>query len=241
MDTLNSFILSGTLCCSYLFGLGLLVFVGYIIFWGLFYRLSYVHTNGERDVLNFTRLQIANRARKLFGKRTIWPIPYLDEYYEQHGPDAYAYSSTPLQYRLEVQSISNADMLYGEVSDALKHCPISVEKKLSFEQQTSQVPNNITRALWKISRLERLFKSVGNRSKQAIQSQSEIKSMRTQLIKEINHSLDILTAIPVSLLRVELAHGDLEVDRLFAELNESNKRLRDLSSTYTEARDARSA
>ena len=52
----------------------------------------------------------------------------------------------------------------------------------------------------------------------------------------MNQSVELLASLSVSLVQVELARGDRSADRLLADLDESNKRLVDLSSAYAESK-----
>jgi hypothetical protein len=63
--------------------------------------------------------------------------------------------------------------------------------------------------------------------------------MMNQLRSEMQHSVEVLSSISISLVKVQLAHDDLATDRLLADLNESNQRLRDLSASYHETREQR--
>lgn len=132
--------------------------------------------------------------------------------------------------------MSRAGALYLEVINAIEHAPISQEKKFAFRKQAFLVPYNISRALWRQSRLFRLYTSIQHDTKQASKSQKEIDTMIANLDTEISRSLDTLTTVSVSLMSVELALSDLEIDRLFNELGNSNNRLRELSDTYKNAK-----
>ena len=63
--------------------------------------------------------------------------------------------------------------------------------------------------------------------------------MTKQLHGEMQHSLEIVSSLSISLVKVELAHDDLSTDRLLADLNDSNQRLRDLSASYAEVKEQR--
>jgi hypothetical protein len=55
----------------------------------------------------------------------------------------------------------------------------------------------------------------------------------------MQHSVEVLSSISISLVKVQLAHDDIATDRLLVDLNESNHRLRDLSASYDEVREQR--
>jgi hypothetical protein len=169
-------------------------------------------------------LSVLNWTRKLFGKSPIWLIPHDDSY------------STVGISQSERDMVEQANRLAYEVRDALKHSPISDLKKSSFQLQANEVPHNIVDALWKLARLRRIAESINDHYDAQRQHKQEIEQMVSQLRKEMEYALVVLTSIPVSLVRVELAHGDISSDRLLSDLNESNKRLKDLSASYAETR-----
>jgi len=164
-------------------------------------------------------IKAINPFRKLFKKRPIWLIPESLRIGDTRGEEI----------------ITQANYLVYEVQDALIHNPISPEKKISFTQMSQQVPENITQALWKLSRMDRFMRSVSSISDPMQTRRQEVDKMKSQLFNEIKHSLEILSEIPVSLLGVELDHTNLETDRLLEELISSNNRLRELSTVYKEA------
>jgi|CXWL01.1.fsa_nt_gi hypothetical protein len=176
---------------------------------------SHQFSKNENDVFWTFVLGFINPIRQKFNKPKIWIIP---------------------QYRRGEQEISRASKLYLEATHALEHAPISQEKKFAFQKQAFFVPYNISKAIWRQSRLSDLYKSIQHNSKQATKSQNEINTMIDNLDTEISRSLDTLTTVSVSLMSVELALGDLEIDRLFNELGKSNNRLRELSDTYKNAK-----
>ena len=171
----------------------------------------------------FTRahLILINLLRKTFDQPRLWLIP------EHHiGPDERAMQS-------------HAARLVYEIDDALKCSPLPPEKYISFEQQTRQVPGNLNRALWKMARLRRLAESIDYEYDKDGQRHQELDAMAKQLHGEMQHSLEIVSSLSISLVKVELAHDDLSTDRLLADLNESNQRLRDLSASYIEVKEQR--
>jgi hypothetical protein len=79
----------------------------------------------------------------------------------------------------------------------------------------------------------RKHKTVVNASRQA-----EITRLENQLLTEVTRSLDVLEDALVSLTILDVAKGDVTVDRLLDNLEESNSRLRDLADAHEEVRNA---
>jgi hypothetical protein len=167
------------------------------------------------------RVALLNVIRKAFDQPSIWLIP--DNHIE---PDERAMQT-------------HAERLAYEIDDALKCSPLPPEKYVSFERQTRQVPGNLNRALWKLARLRRLAESIDYKYDSDGQQHQELEGMTQQLHNEMRHSLELVSSLSISLVKVELAHDDLSTERLLADLNESNQRLRDLSTSYAEVKEQR--
>jgi hypothetical protein len=198
-------------CCLVPLGLPILGLFVYFVF----ANIPYEHDRNENGMWK-PILSIINPLRQHFNKPPIWAIPYQWE---------------------GGQQITRANNLYMEVLNALSHTPISVEKQLAFKRQAYLVPYNIVKALWRESRLMHLLASIEHETTQAGRSQNEIEKMIENLKNEINRSLDTITTVSVSLMRVELSMSELEIDRLLRELGASNSRLMELSDVYQNAKD----
>lgn len=171
--------------------------------------------------LTRARVELINSLRKAFGQPRIWLIP------ENHIESD------------ERAMQTHAARLVYEIDDALKCSPLPPEKYASFERQTRQVPGNLNRALWKLARLRRLAESIDYEYDKEGQQHQELEAMTAQLHGEMRHALELVSSLSISLVKVELAHDDLSTDRLLADLNESNQRLRDLSASYAEVKEQR--
>lgn len=60
---------------------------------------------------------------------------------------------------------------------------------------------------------------------------AELRNMEQQLLAQMNHSIEILSPIPVSLMKVEFAQ-DNRVEQIIAELTEFNKHMGQLAESY---------
>jgi hypothetical protein len=136
----------------------------------------------------------------------------------------------------ERKMVKRAAQLAAEVRSALRHSPISELEKAPLARQADAVPANIANALWRLARLRRVRKSSDTKTDKGREKSGEIKSLEQQVLAEIEHSLDVLAGIPISLVKVELARDDRRADQLLADLGESNARLEDVSSAYQEMR-----
>jgi len=166
-------------------------------------------------------LALLNPVRKAYGQSPLWLIP-------DHGIDAD-----------ERDMVEHANRLAYEIRDAVKESPLSPQKRSSFQLQAGEVPDNLVKALWKLARLRRIARSIDQRYDEQGLKHQELEQMVEQLGGEMQHAVEVLSSISISLVKVQLAHDDLATDRLLADLNESNHRLRDLSASYHEAREQR--
>ena len=66
--------------------------------------------------------------------------------------------------------------------------------------------------------------------------QKESLDLEAGLRAGAEESVDLLASVPLSLIRLELAQCDADVDRLVAGLRESNRRMKDLAEAYDEVR-----
>lgn len=141
----------------------------------------------------------------------------------------------------ECEMVEHANRLSDEIRDALKDSPFDVKKRASFESQAGEVPDNLVKALWKLARLRRIAVSIDDRYDVQGDKHQELDQMANQLRSVMQHSVEVLSSISISLVKVQLAHDDLAGDRLLADLNESNQRLKDLSLSYAEVKERRAS
>ena len=187
----------------------------------LYRRKPYV-VNRRPGGLPAAHLAVLNPFRKLSNRAPLWLVP-------DHG----------IQLD-ELEMVEQANRLGDEIRDALAERPFTAEKRASFEKQAREVPGNLVQALWKLARLRRIAAAIDQRYDEEGLKHQELEQMVNQLRGEMQHSAEVLSAISISLVKVQLAHDDLATDRLLADLNESNQRLRDLSASYHEVREQRS-
>jgi len=199
----------------------LIIFLGFLLISVLWVSLTDINCFSRRNqnwfIIIF--LKIINPIRKLFGKHLIWLIPEI-KITGTSGDDI----------------ILEANHLVSLIHDEIQNNPISIEKKSSIRQMSEQVPENITKALWKLARMVNIRDGLSKISDPQSLRRSEMDTMIIQLFGEVKHSLEILSSLPVSLAGVDLDHTNLKTDELLSDLNKSNDRLRELSSTYKEAR-----
>ena len=163
--------------------------------------------------------KLFNPIRRAKGIRPLRVIPYIDK-----------------AHRGEIDLLERADRLAREVHEALSRGPVAAERKAAFDRQAREVPDNVNRALWNLARLRRLSASIDPSSDPAQQNRQAISDLENKTLAEMTRSVELLASLSVSLIQVELARGDRSFDRLLADLDESNKRLVDLSSAYAENR-----
>ncbi len=162
---------------------------------------------------------IFNPIRRSKGIRPLRVIPFIDDAHHN-----------------EIDLLERADRLAREVHETLQRSSISAERKAAFERQAREVPDNINQALWNLARLRRLYASIDTQSDPANLNRQAISDLENKTLLEMTQSVELLASLSVSLIQVELARGDRSADRLLADLDESNKRLVDLSSAYAESK-----
>ncbi len=188
----------------------------------LYRRRQYV-TKRKPGGLPAAHLAVLNPVRKMSGQSPLWLIP--DRFIR---PD-------------ECDMVEHANRLSNEIRDALKDSPFDAKKRASFESQAGDVPGNLVKALWKLARLRRIAESIDERYDRQGDKHQELDQMANQLRGVMQHSVEVLSSISISLVKVQLAHDDLASDRLLADLNESNQRLKDLSLSYAEVKEQRAS
>ena len=181
-------------------------------------RGHYVVKNKPGGMLA-AHLALLNPIRKVYGQSPLWLVP-------DHCNEAD-----------ERDMVGHANQLSCEIREAVKDSPLSAEKRWSFKLQAGEVPDNLVKALWKLARLRRIAASIDIRYDEHGLKHQELEQMVNQLRGEMRHSVEVLSSISISLVKVQLAHDDIATDRLLADLNESNHRLRDLSVSYTEVKE----
>jgi hypothetical protein len=198
------------------------VVVGIVVADALWRRGHYVRKTKPGGV-PAAHLALLNPVRKAYGQSPLWLIP-------DHGIDAD-----------ERDMVEHANRLAYEIRDAVKESPLPPRKRSSFQRQAGEVPDNLVKALWKLARLRRIAASIDQRYDEQGLKHQELDQMVHQLRGEMQHSVEVLSSISISLVKVQLAHDDIATDRLLADLNDSNQRLRELSASYAEVKEQRTA
>jgi hypothetical protein len=120
-----------------------------------------------------------------------------------------------------------------EIREALNKSPVSSEKKVILRREVSQVPANITDAMWRLHRLRRLQDLPYDQT-----NLTEMQAMESSTLALIRDSVEALMAMPVSLMQIETARADSSADRRIMEVREINQRLREQREAYAEVRSA---
>ena len=123
--------------------------------------------------------------------------------------------------------------LLSEINEALRHNQrIHSDSKSSLKAQANQTTAYVMASLGKVARI-RKHKAVLNSERQ-----SEITKLENRLLTEVGRSLDVLEDALVSLTILDVARGDVTIDRLLDNLQESNARLKDIADAHEEVRNA---
>lgn len=146
--------------------------------------------------------------------------------------------NSPPSHMAESQYADDARRLVNEIKGALKTCPLAYDQKSEVLRQVRDIPANVTRALHKLHRLRRIKKIAkrANGATNAADVLAEITLMEDQVVSELRRAHETLLSVPVSLMKVDAARGERTLDRIIAELSETNQRLNDLADSYGEVR-----
>lgn len=138
----------------------------------------------------------------------------------------------------ESQYVDDARKLVNEIKETLKTSPLDNEQRAAVLRQVRNVPDNVLKAVHKLYRLRRL-KKIAKRSEDAANADdvlSDIKDMERQIQTELRRTHETLLSVPVSLMKVDTARGDRNLDRVISELSATNQRLNDIATSYDEVR-----
>lgn len=160
----------------------------------------------------------ANRVRKMTGRSPIYlPPTNIEHAKEEH------------------QLVHEALGLMREVEASLKRNPtLSADSKRSIQMQIEHIPPNLIKSVNQLEHLRRISQTADKYQRE------EIDQMDFKLQVQIQHSLQTLKAIPIELMKIELASSDRTVKRLVNDLTETNDKLRDLGASSMELNKRRS-
>jgi hypothetical protein len=113
----------------------------------------------------------------------------------------------------DTEKYREAEALIKTIKDTMKHAPISSEQRTIIKNQTKKLLNNIARSLWRLHRIYKFERMLYYRPQQ----RSELQNMKEQLIAQMDQSLELLSSIPIALMKVEFAQDD-RVDRIITDL-----------------------
>ncbi len=163
--------------------------------------------------------RLFNPLRRSLDIRPLRIIPYIDA-----------------THRDEAELLERADRLAHEIRAVLKQSPLADIHKTDCERQVEAVTDHLVNSLWMLSHLRRIDRILAAQPGPDNQARQISVELQTRLRAEMNRSIEQLAAIPLSLLQMELARGDIRVDRLARDMDETDKRLADLSASYAETK-----
>jgi hypothetical protein len=133
----------------------------------------------------------------------------------------------------ESQYATDARKLVDEIKETLKTSPLDSEQRAAVLRQVRDVPDNVAKAVLKLHRLRRL-KKIAKRADDVDTGivLSDIKEMEQRIQTELRNTHETLLSVPVSLMKVDTARSDRNLDRIVTELSATNQRLNDIASTY---------
>jgi hypothetical protein len=138
----------------------------------------------------------------------------------------------------EAHYAKDARKLVQVINETLKTSPISAEQKSEVQKQMKEVTANVDRALNKLERLRKV-KKIAKRNEDASNSAQvlgEIRVMEQKIRDELLKTHEVLLSMPITLMKVDTARGDRDLDRAIDNLGNTNHRLNDLASGYDDLR-----
>ncbi len=169
------------------------------------------------------RVALVNRLRRALNKPPLLQTPRARVTYEER------------------QMVKQASQLTEQIMKTLPGSPVPESERAPLRQQAAEVPQNMARALWRLSRLRRVRNSLDLRTPEGKANRDEMDGLDRQMVAELQRALATLSGTPVNLMKLELAQADRPAQRLLGDLNEANSQLRDLASAYEELRGTRDA
>ena len=132
--------------------------------------------------------------------------------------------------------ISQADQLMGEVRAAVNRSILSPERKRDLLTQAAEVPANVRKGVERLAQIQRLRELAQQRGAATTDMLVETTTLENQTRADINHSLDVLTRMPLALTRIEVERENVDLDRMMSDLSETNARLNDTAEAAKELR-----
>ena len=155
----------------------------------------------------------------------VLPLFALYRWRERHVPSGMS----------EAQYVEDERRLAEEIRGVLASSAIPAGQRSELLRQLQRVPENISGALGKLQRLRRV-KKIAQRSEGAGAVLQEIARLEAQILAELRRTHQTLLEMPVALMKLDLARGDRDFQRMVAALDEANRRLHDLAESYEELR-----
>jgi len=167
---------------------------------------------------NAWRIKLLNPLRRAFTKPPLLQVPSVRVTYDER------------------QMVKQAAKLTTAIATALKANPSVGASSTQILQQANDVPANMAKALWRLDRLRRVKRTVEERLQDGLTNQTDMVAMERQIVAEMQRALVALEQIPISLMKVEIQQTDRPMERLLAELDETNQHLRDIDAAHTDLR-----
>lgn len=132
--------------------------------------------------------------------------------------------------------ITQADQLMGEARSAINRSILSPERKRDMLAQAAQVPANVRQGVERLAQIQRLRSLVQQRGAATTEVLVETSALEERTRADINHSLDLLTRMPLALTRLEVERENVDLERMMSDLGETNARLNDTADAARELR-----
>lgn len=130
--------------------------------------------------------------------------------------------------------ITQADQLMGEARAAINRSALSPERKRDLLNQAAEVPSNVRKGVDRLAQIQRLREMAQQRVSTTADMLVETTSLEEKTRADINHSLDLLTQMPLALTRIEVERHNVDLEQMMSDLSETNARLNDTAEAAKE-------
>ena len=132
-----------------------------------------------------------------------------------------------------------AEKMLAETREAVKRSRLPNERKSAVMQESKALYDNIIKSVWKLKRVRtiRELARKGVPSADSARILQDADDMERRVLDDLNHAMDVLLSVPASLVRLEMAADDREIERLVNNLDDANLRMREQAEAYDDMRD----
>lgn len=136
----------------------------------------------------------------------------------------------------EARLYDEALRLATAVDAALQEAPIGERRRMTLRAQVAEVPTQVAATLSRLHRVREVKQDLYATPlpEAYLVQKRELAALEQELLLELRCSLEALSAVPVSLLSVEMRRDARKAKQIVDEVTDSNTRVKDLSAAWKE-------